>query len=255
MCWRNLLATFVTWVSCSLCWVVVMAQDFRVDTDVYVEDRQETISEHLTLFKDNVVYDFTVKGSEEITILNLQKGEINLLDVKNQRRADVKTQDLLEFSAQIKAIGASQHGHDLVAPTFKVTFVPETNSLELVSKKITYRATGIASPDKSAALRFREFTDWYARLNAMRPPNLPHFGRLELNRELADRGLMPETIERTVVLGGVFATKHIARSQHVVGTTISGTDRRRIDEAGGYLTSFTKVSLAEYMEVESLAAK
>jgi len=227
------------------------AQDFRVDTDVYLEDGEETFSEHLTLFRGRVVYDFAVKGPEEITILNLQDGKISLLDVKRRKRADLTTAELLDFSANIKAIGTSKQAEDLVAPKFEVTFDDEQKSLELVSRKITYRAAGIELSDPSIATRYREFTDWYARLNSMRPPNPPHFGRLELNRELADRRLLPHDIERTVVLGGLFRKPQKARSHHIVGTAISGTDRRRIDEAGGYLSEFAKVTLADYMQLKT----
>ncbi len=233
----------------------LFGQDFRVDTDVYLGDEVETFSEHLTLFRGGVVYDFTVKGVEEITILNLQSGEISLLDVKRQKRADLTTKELLDFSAHIKAIGTSNNAEDLVAPKFEIKFDDTQKTLELISRRITYRATGFKPSDASVATRYREFTDWYARLNSMRPPNPPHFGRLELNSELADRGLLPQDIERTVELGRLFGKPQKARSHHVIGSAISGTDRRRIDEAGGYLVSFAKVSPAEYMQLEKVAAR
>jgi hypothetical protein len=253
--WQKLaaLALALTWAAT---WTGDLpAQDFRVDTDVFLEDDEETFSEHLTLFYGTVVYDFAVKGPEEITILNLKDGKISLLDVKRRKRADLTTTELLDFSAKIKDIGTNNQAEDLVAPKFEVTFDEGQNSLELASHKITYRATGIKPANATVATRYREFTDWYARLNSMRPPNPPHFGRLELNRQLADRGLLPQDIERTVVLGGLFRKPQKARSHHVVGTVISGTDRRRIDEAGGYLVGFTKVTLANYMQVETVAKR
>ena len=229
------------------------AQDFRVDTDVFLEDDEETFSEHLTLFYGAVVYDFSVKGPEEITILNLKDGKISLLDVKRRKRAHLTTAELLDFSAKIKDIGTNNQAEDLVAPKFEVEFDEGQNSLELVSRKMTYRATGIKPANATVATRYRKFTDWYARLNSMRPPNPPHFGRLELNRQLADRGLLPKDIERTVVLGGLLRKPQKARSHHVVGMLISGTDRRRIDEAGGYLVGFTEVTLAAYIQPEKVA--
>lgn len=253
--WQKLVAFALAFALSSNGAVNLLAQDFRVDTDVYLGDEEETFSEHLTLFRGSVVYDFAVKGSEEITIFNLQNGEITLLDVKRKTRAVLTTAELLEFSARIKAIGTSNEGADLVAPKFEVKFDDDQKSLELISQKITYRATGMAPSEASIATRYREFTDWYARLNSMRPPNPPHFGRLELNRELADRGLLPKTIERTIDLGRLFSKPQQARSQHVVHMAISGTDRRRIDEAGGYLVSFAEVSPADYMQLAKVAAR
>ncbi|MBC8356067.1 MAG: hypothetical protein H8E66_29160 [Planctomycetes bacterium] len=233
----------------------VRAQDFRVDTDVFLGGDEETFSEHLTLFRGPVVYDFAVKGPDEITILNLQNGTVTLLDVKRRTRTDVTTADLLEFSARIKAIGTEKQGKDLVAPQFVVKFDEEQSLLELASRKITYSATAMVPAAVSTVERYREFTDWYARLNSMRPPNPPHFGRLELNRELAERGLLPKEIERTISLGRPFSKPQRARSQHVVQMAISGTDRRRIDKAGGYLVSFKKVSKADYMQPAAIAAR
>jgi hypothetical protein len=233
----------------------LLAQDFRVDSDVYIGEAKETFSEHLTLFFGSVVYDFSVKGHDEVTILDLQNGKITLLDVRRKKRADLKTADLLDFSARIKAIGTDKQAEDLVSPKFEVDFDKQQKSLSLVSPKITYRATGFIPSDPAIVKRYREFTDWYARLNSMRPPNPPHFGRLELNRELADRGLVPQDIERTIRLSRLFSKPEKARSHHVIGTTISGTDRRRIDQAGGYLVSFTKVSPREYMQGEAVASR
>ncbi len=234
---------------------VVPAQDFRVDTDVFLGDESQTFSEHLSLFHGHLVYDFTVKGPEEITILDFSKGIVTLLDVKRRVRTDLKTAELLDFSAHIKAIGKSNHADDLVAPKFEVTFDPDADSLTLASRKITYKAKATKPTDPTVASRYREFTDWYARLNSMRPPNPPHFGRLELNRELANRGLMPEEIERTIVLGRLFAKPEKARSQHLVNMTISGTDRNRIEKAGGYLVDFTRVNPAEYMQPAAVATR
>lgn len=234
---------------------MALAQDFRVDTDVFLDEEKETYSEHLTLFQGTVVYDFSVKGPAEITILNLQSGEISLLDINRKKRSDLTTKELLEFSARIKAIGTSKQAEDLVSPKFDAAFDDTQNLLELTSRKISYRADGIKPSDPSVAERYREFTDWYARLNSMRPPNPPHFGRLELNSELASRGLVPQEITRTVTYGGLFSRPQIARSRHVIGTGLSGSDRRRIDEAGGYLVSFAKVSPAEYMQLEKLVAQ
>jgi hypothetical protein len=91
--WQKLAALALAFALSPVCSGKLLGQDFRVDTDVYLGDDKETFSEHLTLFRGSVVYDFEVKSSEEITILDLQKkdGEIVLLDVKRRKRADLTT--------------------------------------------------------------------------------------------------------------------------------------------------------------------
>ena len=233
----------------------LIAQDFRVDTDVYLGGEEETFSEHLTIFYGPIVYDFAVKGPEEITILNLREARITLLDVKRRVKTDVKTAELLDFSARIKLIGKKNQDEELVDPEFEVRFDGEQQTLELVSRKISYRTTVAEPTDPTVATRYREFTDWYVRLNSMRPGNPPPFGRLALNRELADRKLIPTEIKRTVTLGRLLAKPQRARSRHLIGMTISNTDRLRIDKAGEYLSDFKTVSPEEYMQVETGASR
>ena len=88
----------------------------------------------------------------------------------------------------------------------------------------------------------------------MRPGNLPPFGRLELNRNLADQGLLPREVERTVRLGKVLPSTDIARSRHLIQWQLSNTDRSRIRDAGGQRASFAKVTLQKYMQPQQLAA-
>ena len=60
---------------------VALAEEFRVDTDVYLEgEGKEPIAETLTLFSNGLIYDFILTGSEEITIFDVDRGHIVMLD-------------------------------------------------------------------------------------------------------------------------------------------------------------------------------
>jgi hypothetical protein len=234
----------------------VVAQDFRVDTDVFIGDEDESVSETLTIFSGDVVYDFFVKGPEETTVFDVRRGRIVLLDAERQVKTTLTTDQLLEFSAHIQSLSVEDGHRALLSPRFSTSYEEDRQRIELASDRLTYRAKGIRPKLESAAERFRDFADWYARLNAVKPGNLPPFGRIKLNNELASRKMVPEEIERTVVVERSLTDKQSkARSRHTFVWTLSGTDRKRIAQASRYMASFESVTAAEYWRIPTVAAQ
>jgi hypothetical protein len=235
---------------------VAGAQDFRVDTDIMVDENDEKpLAETLTVFSGDVVYDFILNGPEEITVLDVRRGRIIVLDSARQVQTTLTTTQLREYSAGFK-MSSREELAPFVNPRFTTSFVEKTGMLELASEALTYRAKGIKPKMAAAAQRFREFADWHARLNAVRPGNLPPFGRIELNRAMAERQLIPEEIERIVVLDRPLADKELrARSRHCFHWTLTATDRKRIETVGRYLATFQKVTPGQYWNVRQVASR
>jgi len=253
---RTVFAMLLSLLLMELSQLPCLGQDFRVESDIYVNGDKEPLIEQLTLFQGELAYDFNLKGpgQKEITILDLEHGKIVLLDAQRRKKTDIRTAGLLDFCAQIKTIGTREEEDGLFAPKFSTKLHPEQKVVELVSRRLTYRVSGIEPREAKAAERYHNFADWYARLNALRPGSLPPFGRLEVNRVLAEQGWLPERIERTIVLDAGF-NKQTVRSEHVVDWLLSNTDRRRIQDAAGYLGSFQEVGLQDYLQVEAVATK
>ena len=232
------------------------SQDFRVDTDVFLGDAKEPVSETLTIFAGDVVYDFILNGPEEITIFDVNRGRIVLLDSARSVRATLTTDQLLQLSAAMKSVGGAEERQTLLNPQFASRFDEPTSQLELTSAGLIYRAKGIKPKVDTAVQRFQQFADWYARLNAVRPGNLPPFGRIELNQSLAEHHLVPEEIERTIIVDRSLGDKQYrARSRHTFIWTLSSTDRKRIERAGREQSAFRAVNPAEYWQVARVASK
>ena len=163
---------------------------------------------------------------------------------------------MLEFCEAIENRTAADHDAALFAPLFQQTFDEERSLLTLTSDRMTYAAKGTIPKQPAAAQRYQQFADWYARLNALKPGNLPPFGRIALNKSLAERNLIPVEIERTLTVERPLADrKLVARSQHAATWLISNTDRKRIETDGNHLSKFRKVSPKEYWQPERVAAK
>lgn len=230
--------------------------DFRMETAIYVGGDAEPAVETLTLFAGDVVYDFQLGKQADrikpkiVTVFDVRRGRIVMLDDHRKMQSTLTTQQLMDFSAAIRKRAADERNSGLFNPVFTVAYEEADRQLTMTSDDLTYRVTGQSPHDPTAAQRYSSFADWYARLNAA-CGNVPPFGRIELNRILAEKGLLPVEIERTTVRD---KKKTSVRSVHATNSTLSNTDRRRIEHADLMLANLPNVSLKVYWSLEAEVA-
>ena len=234
----------------------VSAEEFRIDTDVFVDEEVEPVIETLTIFSDGIVYDFLLNGVEEITLFDRKRQRLVLMDTQRRVKTELSTDSILGFVAQMQAHLNEAQRAFLLAEELEINSEDE-EWISLGNDRVAYRAKGTKPKMHEAALEYHQFADWYARLNAMRVGNLPPFARIRLNDELAKRGLIPKTVERTVTRKkGLKEIKQTLRSQHLANWRLSSNDRKLIDKAGTYMAAFPTVSFREYLELpEAIARK
>ena len=233
---------------------VTRGQEFRVETDVFVDPEKEPVVETLTIFSNGIVYDFLLSGVEEITFFDREKKRLVLMDTKREVKTELTTDSILSFIAQMKAHMVDSRPQFLVGKAAQV-HDGDDGWLELSNDRVTYRVKGVSPKEDDAARQFQQFADWYARLNAMRH-NLPPFFRIHLNSVLASKGLIPKTIERTIVSKrGLTETKQTLRSRHLTNWRLSVTDRRMIDRAATNLATYRTISFRDYVQLPAVAAK
>jgi hypothetical protein len=233
------------------CAAVAQTDEFRIDTDVFVGENKEPIAQSVTVFSSGMVYDFPLIGPREITVFDPGRGRFVLLDADRKVKTTLSTQDLLEFTAAMKVQAEKMGG--LLAGASDAQFERETDSagewLTVRTKLLTYRAKGIEPRIVSAAASYQQFADWYARLNATRPGSMPPFARIELNRMLVEKSLIPEEVELTVAPErGLMGRKTTIHSRHLPYWRLSNTDRSRIEAAGTQMAKFPAVSFQEYRQ-------
>jgi hypothetical protein len=231
------------------------AQEFRIETELFSNKEKTPFAEHLTLFDNGRVYDFPLVGPEEITVFDYLEGRFVILDTSRRLKTTVAAKDILEFLTKILTEASGEEA-PLVHPRFVEEFDPETKWLTLTDKHMVYRAQGIEPADKELSAEYRRFADWYARLNAIRPGNLPPYARLELNKALESRNLVPEKVELTITPRNRLAGKIELASRHIVTWRLLETDRNRIDRVTEYLQKYQSVDYDEFIKrtVETAAA-
>lgn len=226
--------------------------EFRCDTEIFLGDAKEPALASSTIFTGLRAYDFLITEPEEVTIYDFGRREFKLLHAGRKMRTTVTAEDLLTFTATYKTLKTkSELFQFCLQPLFEETFADDV--LQFSSKPLSYRVTCVEPGSVGADQRYREFADWSARLNAMRPGSLPAFPRLELNKALAERGVMPEQIERTIVTPRLTGNRtELARSRHNFNWTVSAKDHRDIDRVGDYLNEFTPVEADVYFEYDKV---
>ncbi len=246
---RSMPAVVAFWLGMVL---VGSGQDFRIETELFLNDEKEPFQETLTVFTEGRIWDFLRQGDQEITLFDRDRNRLVLMDPKRKMKTELTMDAILSFAAQMKAEFNETQREFLLDENIEAV-TDEQGWLTLANDRISYRVELTEPKEKSVVLEYQQFADWYARLNAMRG-NLPPFMRIKVNAEVAKRGMIPKVIERTVIdKRGLSEKKLVVRSRHLANWRLSNSDRKQVDLAGDYLASFPTVSFREYMQLPEIA--
>jgi hypothetical protein len=223
------------------------ATAFRVDTDVYTEETKEPVKQTLTLFKEGVYYDFAIDETQAVTVIDPLHGRIILLSPQKQKKTTLKTAQLLTYLTQARQQIANTELAAMLSAVGQVHFDPQQNKLRVGDDTLYYEATLQTPKDASMAEQYADFADWSARLNAVLPPKFPPYLRLELNRQIAERQLLPEAIYRVST-----HNKHTStlRAQLIANGRLSIEDDDKLRSVGGLLQTCKEVPVEEFFGVQ-----
>lgn len=231
-------------------------QEMRIETEVFSGNSNQPIFENITLFSGSSVFDFSQTGPEKVTVYDRARGKFILLDVDNETKVvlDEKTVDrYVELLKSRKQLADKEPF--LFDPEFKESYDDASNELTLSSDEMTYRIKGTPAKAEQAFQAYVEFANWYSKLSATDPRQMPPFPRLEANKAISRHQLIPREVERIYrPRHNVFGKTIRAKTKHYVIWKLSRKDRQRMDEALDHITSFREVSLAEFYGLEATTA-
>jgi hypothetical protein len=122
-------------------------------------------------------------------------------------------------------------------PTFDESYSEESGRLVLASHEESYHIETSPAHEPASLADYREFLDWYARLNTLLVAGPPPGPRLEVNAALARRQVIPVSVELTRV-----GEKEPLRAEHEFTWRLSKDDLARIDDACASLAAFRPVN-------------
>ena len=126
-----------------------------------------------------------------------------LLDSTRRVTAEVTTKEVVAFNDWQKHLAKEQPSPVLNFfgnPLFQESFDRGASELTLSSAWVTYKVK-LTAADKGIVEQYRQFSDWYARLNAgLTPKSRPPFARMKVDEAIARQGAIPAEIEMTATV-------------------------------------------------------
>ena len=235
----------------------IAAEGFRIETKIFVgeeKDKTEPVSSTTTLFLDGVVYDFLAKPEQTAVFRKAsgdKPGRFILLDEKNRVQTEVSTTELEGLMKKLNNWASRQNDPFLqfsAEPKFDETFNRNDGKLILASHLETYTVQTKPTQHQDLLNDYREFLDWYTRLNTMLTGGNPPGPRLQLNDALARRKVVPEKIELKR------AGEDPKRAEHDFTWRLSQDDLQRIDDVRAALSTYQKVDNEEYLKMTASQA-
>jgi hypothetical protein len=124
------------------------------------------------------------------------------------------------------------------------------------SQFLTYRVSPTKANTDEIAQQFLDFSDSYARLNALtNPGSMPPLPRLAINAALFKTKSIPERVTMTMPSRQRFGKTTTMRSEHSIAWRLLESDLQKINEADDSLVTYTPVPLEHYLHTTTAAAK
>ncbi len=235
--------------------VICRADDFHIESSVYNGKDPKPVSQNTTIFRAGIVYDYL--SDKSVAVFDKPRGRFLLVDPVRHVKTEVKTDELQRFCDELQERAAKEKNayvKFVSNPHFDVSIDEKTAELLLKSPHMTYRVSTLKAESDDAAQQYREFSDWYARLNAM-TNHTPPFPRMVVNEELLNRGLVATQVQLTIPQQVVNLGQGVSlRSEHQIKWKLLKLDLDMITTTETQLGSFKPVSLEKYQRV-SVAQK
>ena len=241
-----LLATVVVTAAVSS---IGVADDFRIETKIFVGDEEKPVSETTTLFLEGVVYDF-LSAPRQVAVFRKaaggKPGRFILLSPNERIRTELSTDQVARVMDKLRTWAARQQDPFLqfaADPQFKESFEPAKGRLVLASHLESYTVETTPADQAEALAEYREFLDWYTQLNTLLSHGPPPEPRLRLNEALARHQVVPLKVELTRA-----GEKQPLRAEHQFIWRLSQDDIQRIDDVRASLAAYRQVSNEEFLQ-------
>ena len=225
-----------------------IAEGFRIETKIFVGDEEQPVSETTTLFLDGLVYDFLKTPAQTAVFRKAggqKPGQFILLDPEHRTRTELTTAQLSGAMKKLRIWAERQKDPFLrfaADPEFEESFTPDTGQLVLASHVESYTVATAPVEHPQAVGEYREFLDWYTRLNTLLSGGPPPEPRLRLNEALARHKAVPLKVELTRA-----GDKEPLRAEHTFTWRLSREDFERIDDVRASLASYRPVANDEFL--------
>jgi hypothetical protein len=223
------------------------AEGFRIETKIYVGDEEEPVSQTTTLFLEGAVYDFLEQPAQIAVFRHPtggKPGRFILLAPDERIQTEITTDQLAGAMTKLRTWAARQNDPFLrfaADPQFKESFDAGNGQLVLASHLENYTVATSRPEHAERLAEYREFLDWYTRLNTLVIAGPPPEPRLRLNEALARHEVVPLQVELKRA-----GEKDPLRAEHKFTWRLSRADQDRIEGVRASLASYRAVNNSEF---------
>lgn len=226
----------------------VYADGFRIETQIYRGEEEAAINSAVTLFDAGVVYDF-LDAPPQIAVFRRpvgdRPGRFIILAADQDIQTELTTDRLEEVMVKLQKWASQQKDPYLrfaAEPRFDESFEADKGELILASHVQSYRLKTEPAEHPKAITEYREFLDWYTRLNALMQSGPPPQPRLKVNEALARHAVVP--IEVVLTQEG---EEEPLRAEHQFTWKLSKQDRMKIEEVRRLMAAYKRVGNEEFL--------
>lgn len=238
---------------------LLSAQDFRIETELYLGDSSQSSSRNVTVFSGSLVYDFLMSDTAasqpiQITVFDRTEKKFILIDMQEKTRFELERAQLIKLLEGLRKETMQNESVRFMADIqFQEEFDTTTGIVEAKSDMIRYELKGSHPVDSTILPAYHDFLDHYTMLGATDPQRFPPFARMKFNQVIKKYGWIPSEVSFSVGANEEFKRAMKARTEHTLNMNLSDRDRQRIQLAKRCWMSYKMVNMVEFRGLPSLA--
>lgn len=221
--------------------------EFRIDTDVYVDESKPPIASTKTLFlRDRVIECDDAK--QRAMILEYSTQQIVLADLATHRSCRI---EMASLESKLSSLKSQMTPEQVKAWASSAMPQDAGNGYEVIqSDNLRYQFKTMAPRNEEFATAYSEFADWSVRVNAIYPPYKPPLLRMQLNQYLGEQRKLPIEV-RLTDLRSKNATPVVARV--LVQEMLSRQDQERVKNLDAVVASLKTVTDQDFFQIPAVA--
>ena len=231
----------------------VVAQQFKIESQIYVGGEDQPSSSNVTMFSDGLVFDFQSKGtqSHEVTILQPKQHRTILLDRLRQMKLVLDDVQLIKMADALRReTSQDEVAGFLVNERFEEAIQYDNGAATLKSPSITYTVRGNRPADLKVFPIYSNFIEAFTRLQVSDPHAFSPFPRMRLNETIRKVGWIPSEVTVTFEPNPLMKQGMAATSKHTFISQLSAADQTQIADIKAEWLNFESVDLYEFRRLK-----
>ena len=221
------------------------ATDFRIDIDIYDDERKPPVSSVQTIFSAGQYFELD-DANGRVTVVDPGQGLITILD---SNRKSLVSLEMASIEHQLDTVLSEMTIEQRRKFSSDGGPIDEgDNYVSIGNEWFRYKFRPVTPANPVIAINYGDFANWSARVNA-RYYNSPPFIRMQLNQMLIDQRQLPGELRRFTVVPSKTdapAKKEEIVARLMVKESLSEKDRTRVASVLKSMDEYKKTTDREF---------